>query len=131
MTSQKPPRPLHVTVVSDNAETRDGLQAYFDRSGVEAHGTRVICAPGGIGPTTTAVVLFPDDFDHSGVIALIAELRRTRPRLLLLIITREPHRFEAAVAPTGRSVLPLILPRPSFGWTILDAIRSHGRPDTC
>jgi len=130
MTSRKPPRPLHVTVVSDNAETQDGLQAYFDRSGVKTRGTRALRVPEAIASTTTAVVLFPDDFDHPGVLALIAELRRTRPRLLLLLITREPGRFEDAVAADGRSVVPLILPRPSFGWVILDAIRSHDLPDT-
>lgn len=130
MASRKPSSPLLVTVVSQNAETLDGLQAYFERSGVQTRGVHALSAAGTIAPANDAVVLFPDDFDPPGVVELIAKLRRTRPRLLLLLITRQPQRFEAVVAPDGRSTPPLVLPRPSFGWTILDAIRSHDRPDT-
>jgi hypothetical protein len=76
-------------------------------------------------PCATAAVIFPDDFADEDVVALMRRLRRTRPRLFSLIVTREPHRFVDVVKPDGRSLPPLMLPKPSFGWDILDAIRAH------
>ncbi|MGH7327287.1 MAG: hypothetical protein ACREJX_02945, partial [Polyangiaceae bacterium] len=73
----------------------------------------------------TAAVLFPDDFEVDAAVALVRELRRTRPKLLALIVTREPHRFRDVVRGDGRSLRPILLPRPSFGWEILDAIRAY------
>jgi hypothetical protein len=127
MASRRSARPDHVTVVSKNPDTLDRLQEYFDASGVAAHGTRwVRKANAMIAPATTAVVLFPDEFSHADVVALITELRRTRPRVLLVIVTREPRKLEPVLLPDGRSVPPLVLPKPSFGWSILDAIRARG-----
>ena len=116
-----------MTVVSKNAETLDRLQAYFDASGVAAHGMRTVRNASTIAAATTAVVLFPDDFAHGDVLTMITELRRARPRVLLVVVTREPKKLEPVLAPDGRSLPPLVLPRPSFGWSILDAIRAHGK----
>ncbi|MGZ3472987.1 MAG: hypothetical protein ACXWUG_00860 [Polyangiales bacterium] len=125
MTSRARNKPLQVTVVSNNAETLRSLQVYFDESGVPTHGTRAIADLPTITPATTAVVLFPDDFEGEDVASKIVALRRARPRLLMLVVTRQPHAFEHALAPDGRSRPPLVLPKPSFGWSILDAIRAH------
>jgi hypothetical protein len=75
--------------------------------------------------SATAAVLFPDDFEYEEVIALVRQLRRARPRLFLLIVTRHPQHFHDVVKPDGRSLPPVILPKPSFGWDILDAIRAQ------
>lgn len=120
-------KPLHVTVVCKTKDTIEDLRAYFDRSGVPTHGTRILGEASTIPPATSAVVLFPDDYDGADVIALVLELRRARPRVLLLLVTREARRFELALAPDGRSIPPIVLPRPSFGWSILDTIRAHGQ----
>ena len=50
---------------------------------------------------------------------------RARPRFLALLVTREPRRYRAVIEADARSVTPLVLPKPSFGWDILDAIRAH------
>jgi hypothetical protein len=120
-------KPLHVTVVSDNEETLERLRAYFDDAGVPTEGKRSVRAASTLVAATTAVVLFPDDFAERDVIALVGRLRRSRPRVLLLLVTREPQRFGDVVAPDGKSIPPLVLPKPSFGWSILDAIRAHSR----
>jgi hypothetical protein len=120
-------KPLHVTIVSDNEETLERLRAYFDDVGVPTEGKRTVRAAGTLVAATTAVVLFPDDFPERDVIALVGRLRRSRPRVLLLLVTRDPQRFGDAVASDGKSTPPLVLPKPSFGWSILDAIRAHSR----
>lgn len=118
---QRPPA-LDVTVVSDNLETLDELQAYLRRAGVATKGTKHI---DGItdGPTTapSAVVLFPDDFDTEAVMDALATIRKARPSLLFVLVTRDAKRF--ATVPPGESPI-LVIPKPAWGWTILDAIRA-------
>jgi len=125
MTTKPRVRPLHVTVVANNAETLSSLQTYFDDVGVPTHGTRAISDLSTVAPATTVVVLFPDDFEDRAVVDMIAVLRRARPKLFMLVVTRQPQLFGDALVPDGRSRPPLVLPRPSFGWSILDAIRAH------
>jgi hypothetical protein len=119
--------PAYVTIVSRNPETTDGLQQYLERAGIPSR-----CAPGVhditlVAPDdATAAVIFPDDFAENTVLALVAELRRRRPRLLTLLITRTPKRFLAAFgADDERLPMPTVMPKPLFGWAILDAIREQ------
>jgi hypothetical protein len=73
----------------------------------------------------TATVIFPDDFEETVVLRLVAELRRKRPHLLTLLVTRAPNRFRPVLSDDDRSLTPIVLPKPSFGWDILDALRGH------
>jgi hypothetical protein len=130
MRSSSRTKTLYVTIVSNNAETLERLQAYFDEAGVPTHGTRAVRDLSMIAPATTAVVLFPDDFEGEDVSGLLANLRRLRPKLLVLVVTREPHKYEIELTADPRSVQPIVLPKPCFGWSILDAIRAHVSPLT-
>jgi hypothetical protein len=125
MSARARAKPLFVTVVSANAETLDGLQAYLDEAGVRSRGLRALVGAAVATAATTAVVLFPDDFAPDDVDALLDRLRRARPGVLVVLVTREAQRFDAATRADGRSTPPLVLPRPSFGWVILDAVRAH------
>lgn len=117
-------RPLHVTIVSANPETLDGLEAYLRRAGLKTKGTRQIEATSAITPSTASVVvLFPDDFGVAIVTATLGTLRIQRPKTLTVLVTKEPRRFEAL--PVVKGVAPLVVPKPVWGWTILDAIRAH------
>jgi hypothetical protein len=108
-----------VTIVSANPETLDGLQTYFRGVGVSARCTRdlVRCAAA----ATRALILFPDDFRWEQVVATLAELSAERPDALPVLVTAHPQRFERLKMPDG----VLLLPRPAWGWTLLDAIRSQ------
>jgi hypothetical protein len=118
-------KPSYVTVVADNPQTIEVLYSYFTRAGVTSNATRQLDAVSMIPPAATAVVLFPDDFGASDVETRLLALRRARPKLLIVLVTGAPQHLSAALAPDGRSVPPLVLPRPAFGWTILDAIRAR------
>ncbi len=113
-----------VVVVGENPETVDGLQAYLVRVGLSVHAARTLEATLSIPERTTAVVVFPDGFRATDVVERITALCGRRPGLLLLVITREPQRFAALKAETSASSC-LILAKPAFGWTIVDAIRLH------
>ncbi len=118
--------PIHVSIVSTNVETLDGLQRYLQCAGVSSRCTRAIHDLASVAPpAATAVVVFPDDFLESAVQMLFRELRQHRPKLLLLLVTREIQRFRRLAEQGSESRLPIILPKPSFGWEILDPIRAH------
>ncbi len=72
--------------------------------------------------SSSAVVLFPDDFESAEVIECISILRAAHPGLLIVVVTSEPQHLISALGPEPESLLPLIFPKPAFGWTILDAI---------
>src|SRR5258706_11385024 len=125
-TNRRPP--IYVAIVSKNRETVESLHAYLKQAGVASHGTRAVHDLDMVAPEfATAAVIFPDDFQHDEAFVLVRELRRLRPRLLSLIVTKEPTRFRSVTDADGRSLPPIVLPRPSFGWDILDAIRAHAR----
>lgn len=116
---------LDVAVVAENPETVDGLAAYLHHSGVRTKGSCAVDQLLDLASSAVAVVLFPDEFGAEEMVEAIQKLRRAQPMLLILLVTRDPQRFGAALRGDGRSVPPVVLPKPSFGWTILDALREH------
>ncbi len=123
--------PAYVTIVSRNPETLDGLQQYLGRAGVASRATRIVSDLDVIAPDhATATVIFPDDFNEDRVLGLVADLRRKRRHLTILLITSAPKRYRAALSAAGdASPAPTILPKPLFGWAILDAIRGQAVED--
>ncbi|MBK9001408.1 MAG: hypothetical protein IPM35_37285 [Myxococcales bacterium] len=129
MRAQRPrgPAATFVTVVSGNAETVDGLEAYLRRAGVETATTRALeklaaTTP----PRAAAVVIFPDDFEFESVVRHVGALAAGRADLLVVLVTKDPKRFNALELSAG--VALLVIPRPAWGWTILDAIRARLDP---
>lgn len=111
-----------VAIVSANPETVDGLESYLRGVGMAARGSRRLesCSRL-VTPSTVAVVLFPDDFSWETVLATLAELASRKASMLRLLVTGQPSKFERLAA--NRNVI--VVPRPAWGWTILDAIRAH------
>jgi hypothetical protein len=103
---RSPSKVSYVTVVANNPQTLEDLYSYFTQVGVTSNGTRELDAAALTPAGGTALVLFPDEFEQADVEAAILALRRARPKLL---------------------IVPRVLPKPAFGWTILDAIQ--GRAD--
>lgn len=129
MSMRASPKSIYVTVVADNAETIDGLHSYLSGAGVASHAIRTLYQASAVPLAATAIVIFPDELRVADIVTSITALRAARPHLLILLVTSAPHRFRAAVAPDGRSSPPIVLPKPAFGWTILDAIRAHAPPE--
>lgn len=111
---------VSVAVVSDNVETLDGLCEYLRRSGVAAVGTRSWNDP--VVQQARAVVGFPDDFETEGTLEAVARLSRIRPTQLQVLVTRQPKTFEP-LSKLRTSRAPIVIPKPAWGWSILDALR--------
>jgi len=115
-----------VVVVSDHAPTLSELRRYFSDSGLSAVvATSVLPTADALAAEVGTLVLFPDGFPPAAIDEAIAGLRRRRRRLLLIVVTTTPHRFAAHDVDDG-GLVRVVLPRPSFGWSIVDAIRTGG-----
>jgi len=124
-----PPRPwvhpLHVTIVSGNPKTINGLEDYLRAAGVTVQSTRLLEKALELVPVfATAIVLFPDDFPSDAVFRALAALRSQRSHAVPILVTREPRRFQALPSLDQRAA-PVVVPKPAWGWTILDAIRAR------
>lgn len=116
---------LCVIVVADNPETIDGLHDYLSQAGVAVRSSRSLPTAHMLRPRADALVFFPDEFRVDDVIAKLTELRAAHPRLPILIVTGCGPHFTRALEPDGRSLPPIVLPKPAFGWTIMDAVRAQ------
>jgi DNA-binding response OmpR family regulator len=120
---------LHVTLVSDNPETLDALEAYLRRAGVKTTATRDVDTMVEHTPLTSSVILiFPDDFPAASVRSALASLRSRRRNVLPVLVTKTPKQFESLALVDGAEV-PLVIPRPAWAWTILDDIRARLRSE--
>jgi hypothetical protein len=112
-----------VTVISDNVTTIACLGRYLSDAGFDSQSMRRL-------PDSTidlqlgdVVVIFPDEFETGAVLASVEALQRADPHLRLLLITRSPQSYQVRTAIEG-ALPPVLLPKPAFGWSILDAIRA-------
>lgn len=115
--------PLHVTIVANNPETLDGLEEYFRRVGVGVRGTRQLLGCESVARASSAVVFFPDDFEHADVVRALDHLQHGRRRVAVIVVTGNLKRFEP-VANAGADA-PVIISKPAWGWTILETIRDR------
>lgn len=117
---------MHVAIVSNNPETLDALSEYLGNAGVACHTARAVHDLNMTTPKSVcSAVIFPDDFADLDVLGLLQKFQKQRPNLLAVLVTREPNRYRSVAAVEGTPRAPVVLPRPSFGWEILDAIRAH------
>lgn len=113
-----------VAVVAHNHDTLDELGRYLREHGMDAD-VLPIAASELLSGGHSAIVLFPDDFESALVARFVANVRASQPSVLLVLVTRTAHHALRLGAAVARSTMPLVLPRPPFGWTIVDAIRQH------
>jgi len=118
-------RALGITIVSKNTEPI--VEAYLRRAGVSIHRTRSIeRAADTVPPSAAAVVFFADDFRALEVAAALTVLGARLPKVLVVLVTADPASFLSL--PSSDAAASLVLPKPVWGWTILDAIRAHLEP---
>jgi hypothetical protein len=117
--------PLHVVVACESVETLDGLQLYLRQAGVVARSTRALDPSMIRKEEVAAVVLFADDFPEREVVGFVTGLVGGRRGILPVLVTAEPLRFLRLMRSDDPAFVPIVLPKPAWGWTILDAIRGR------
>ncbi|MCC7539102.1 MAG: hypothetical protein IT379_22965 [Deltaproteobacteria bacterium] len=123
-------RAVHVTIVSGNPHTVAALERYLGAAGVSTDRTLDLARCSELAPGSSAIVLFPDDFATTAVLDAVTPLLARVPPVFLVLVTRTPQRFATLGDPARRSQDgPVVLPRPAWGFTILDALRSRIAPE--
>lgn len=113
-----------IGVVASRRETRDGLARYLRETGFQADELTALDARD-LDDDARALVVFPDDFELRAVRRFVQALRSARPRVLIVVVTRAAVVLERVLAPEDDTTTPVILPRPPFGWSIVDVLRGH------
>jgi hypothetical protein len=111
-----------VLVVGADAELLEQLRHYLTRAGIRARGTRCLdeawrTARG------QALVLFPDDFDAGAVADGLGRVCSGSPYPKVIIITAGPRLFDPLLESLGRPDSVVVMPKPVWGWTILELLR--------
>lgn len=117
---------LTVLVVCDDDDTLIRLRDYLTHAGVEARATRRLSDAWGEHPSG-AVVLMPDDFDTAEVTEGLSRLLSRLPAPLVIVVTAGPRLFEALVQSLGAPDSVVVMPKPVWGWTILEVLRNRPR----
>jgi hypothetical protein len=119
-------RPIEVTIVAVRAETRTGLQHYLADAGLGARGTPRL---GDIDmKPCSALVLFPDEFSSADVRRELSRLRLDHPEIRPFLVTGDPKSYSELIVSTGTEHPIIVIPKPAWSWTILDAIRATKDP---
>jgi hypothetical protein len=114
-----------VTIVCANRETQDDLQAYLRGAGFDSRAVGRIDGQAIEHPPPSVVIVFPDEFDADEVLAEISRLHREQPHVITVIVTRRTAYFASMLAADDKT---MVLPKPAWGWTILEAIQSRSPP---
>jgi hypothetical protein len=113
---------LQALVVCDDEDTSLQLRDYLARAGVSARATRQLDdawrQDGG-----AALVLLPDAFDAGAVTDGLSRLSSRVPPPLVIVVTALPRLFEPLLASWGNPDSVVVMPKPVWGWTILDLLR--------
>lgn len=115
-------------VVCDDDDVLIRLRDYLVRAGVETQATRRLADAWGR-PADECIVLLPDDFNAGEVTdGLVQVLSRTSSPFLI-VVTAGPRLYEPLIESLGNRGSVVILPKPIWGWTILDLLRQwRGTP---
>jgi hypothetical protein len=109
-------------IVCDDDDTLIRLRDYLVRAGVQTLATRRL-ADAWEQPTSLSIVLMPDDFDAGEVTDGLCHLLARTPNAIVIIVTAVPRLFEPLIESLVNPESFVIMPKPVWGWTILDLLR--------
>jgi len=110
-------------IVCDDAELLTQLCDYLIRAGVPVRGTRRL-GDAWLRGGSEALVLLPDDFDAGEVTDGLSRLLSLARCPLVIVITAGPRLYEPLVEGFGSPESVVLMPKPVWGWTILDLLRA-------
>ncbi len=121
-----------VRIITRNPETALSLRAYFWEHDIEATIEDSFDGSEG-GGRLAAILIFPDEFQRLQALEGVARLVRDVRKAIVIVVTCEMARFDRVVAEhrSGKAARLLILPRPVWGWTLLEQVHKalHSRVD--
>jgi hypothetical protein len=118
------PSPPPTLVVCDDDDTLIRLRDYLVRAGVETRATRRLEDAWGR-PASECIVLLPDDFNTGEVTDGLVQLLSSASSPFVIVVTADPRLYEPLIETLGNRESVVIMPKPVWGWTILDLLRQR------
>ena len=115
---------IKVLIVSSDGETIDGTQQYLSRVGAAALSVTTLAEAVEGARAAQAVVLFADDYTKESAIETLGELRKRLRAKVVIVVSDQVDSFASIGAGESGGALT-VLRRPTWGWMLLDAIRSQ------
>jgi hypothetical protein len=112
-------------VVCDDDDTLIRLRDYLVRAGMQTRATRRL-SDAWKSSSGEGIVLLPDDFDTAQVTEGLSGMLARAPSPFVIIVTAWPPLFEPLVQSIGDPDSVVLMPKPVWGWTILDLLRARG-----
>ncbi|MEY4547347.1 MAG: hypothetical protein RL685_3542 [Pseudomonadota bacterium] len=112
-------------VVCDDDDTLIRLRDYLVRAGMQTRATRRL-SDAWKPSSGEGVVLLPDDFDTGEVTDGLSRSLAIAPLPFIIIVTAWPRLLEPLVESLGNPDSVVLMPKPVWGWTILDLLRAWG-----
>lgn len=122
--TQSLPPTARTLVVCDDDDTLIRLRDYLVRAGVETQATRQLADAWGR-PADECIVLLPDDFNAGEVTDGLVQLLSSASSPLVIIVTAGPRLYEPLIESLSHRESVVIMPKPVWGWTILDLLRQR------
>lgn len=123
--SRKPKRSrtLSITLVTADGRMLAELSRYLQTAGVFVRPVPILGGTLQVPRYDDAIVVFADEFASREMLALVGALSADDRSPLLVLVTSNLARYaELGVAEPRKRVV--ILPRPAWGWSIVDAVRA-------
>ncbi len=107
---------LRIAVVSALAETRRAMRGYLEAVEAEVRTASTLADLAVVASGAAALVLFADDFPHGRVLTALAALVAAGGPGIVVVSE------DVEMAKDARQVVAV--PRPAWGWMVLDALRT-------
>jgi hypothetical protein len=114
-----------LTLVSSDPDALWGVHDYLTRSGASLSSTSRLEHASEKASDADAIVLFADDYPQEEVVDTIARLSSR----LVVIVTGRGSEFQQLRARRDLRTRIIVLPRPTWGWMLLDAVRAGTSDD--
>lgn len=112
-----------IALVSGAADTRRALAEYLTNAGFDVHECDELAVPSAF----TALVLIGGRDDSGDALAgLVRSWMRVAKLQRVVVVTPKPKALTGLVASYGERLR--VLPAPTFGWDLVDALRSSTPP---
>jgi len=109
-----------LTLVSSDPDALWGVRDYLTRSGASLSSTSRLEHASEDASDADAIVLFADDYPHEAVVSAVAGFSSR----LVVIITGRSNEFDQLRARQDLRTRVIVLPRPTWGWMLLEAVRA-------
>lgn len=115
---------VKLALIANDRETVDGVQQYLLRAGARVSSTSWLGEAHAACADADAVILFADHYSREEALEVVLQLGVR----LVIVVTAEVAYFSESRTAERAAPRLIVLPRPVWGWMLLDAVRSGMGP---